>query len=215
LSSNSTHWLYECRIAIIIGLSRSLIRGDEKVCCVASNLQNRTLNAVFTVDIKQEFFPIFTSETQFLMQNIKPEVLERILSIALEISVEGREGKPVGCLFVIDDVEKIKEISKSLVLNPFFSYEEKERNILNPFMDETVKEFSTIDGAFVIREDGVIESAGTLISTLEHKIAMPSGFGTRHVAAAVISWASECIIIVGSQSIHRATLFQKGRCCRW
>jgi DNA integrity scanning protein DisA with diadenylate cyclase activity len=211
LSPNSTDWLYEFRSAIIIGLSRSLIRGDEKVCCVGSNLQNGTLDAVWIVDVKREFCPIFTSETQFLMQNIKPEVLERILSIASEISVEGREGKSVGCLFVIGDVEKIKEFSKPLVLNPFFGYGEKERNILNPFMDETVKEFSTIDGAFVIRGDGVIELAGTLISTPEHNIVMPSGFGTRHVAAAAISWAAECIAIVVSQSTHRVTLFQKGQ----
>ncbi|MDR3274253.1 MAG: diadenylate cyclase [Puniceicoccales bacterium] len=211
LSPNSTHWLYEFRSAIILGLSRGVIRGDEKVCCIGSNSQDGTFDTVFIVDVKREFCPIFTSKTQFLMQNIKPEVMERILSIASEISVEGREGKSVGCLFVIGDVEKIKKFSKPLVLNPFFGYGETERNILSPFMDETVKEFSTIDGAFVIRGDGIIESAGTLISTPEHNIVMPSGFGTRHAAAAAISWAAECVAIVVSQSTHRVTLFQKGQ----
>ncbi len=51
----------------------------------------------------------------------------------------------------------MKSLTKPLVLNPFYGYKEEDRNILNPFMDETIKEFSSIDGAFVIRGDGVVE----------------------------------------------------------
>ncbi|MDR2340840.1 MAG: diadenylate cyclase [Puniceicoccales bacterium] len=211
LNSNSTHWLYEFRNAVLLGLAKKVIKHNEKVCCVGSNAQGDILDTLFIIDVKQEFCSIFTSETQFLVESIKPEVLERVLSIASEISMEGREGKPVGCLFVIGDMDKIREFSKPLVLNPFFGYGEKERNILNPFMDETVKEFSMIDGAFVIRGDGIIESAGTLISTPNHNIVMPSGFGARHAAAASISWAAECVAIVVSESTHRVTLFQNGQ----
>ncbi|MDR0742336.1 MAG: diadenylate cyclase [Puniceicoccales bacterium] len=211
LAPNSIHWLYEFRSAVLLGLSRDIIKYDEKVCCLGSNSHDGTLDTLFIIDVRQEFCTIFSSETQFLTKNIKPEVLERVLSIASEISMEGREGRPVGCLFVIGDVEKIKEFSKPLVLNPFFGYGENERNILSPFMDETVKEFSTIDGAFIIRGDGIIESAGTLINTPEHNVVMPSGFGTRHTAAASISWAAECIAIVVSESTHRVTLFQNGQ----
>ncbi len=211
LSANSTHWLYEFRSAILLGLSRDIIKHDEKVCCIGCNSQNGVFDTIFIIDVQREFRPIFTSQTQFLTKNIKPEVLERVLTIASEISSEGREGKSVGCLFVIGDVEKIMAFSKPLVLNPFFGYEEEDRNILNPFMDETIKEFSLIDGAFVIRGDGVIESAGTLINTPDHNIVMPSGFGTRHAAAASISWAAECIAITVSESTHRVTLFQNGQ----
>lgn len=211
LNANSTHWLYEFRSAILLGLSRDIIKHDEKVCCIGCNSQNGVFDTIFIIDVQREFRPIFSSQTQFLTKSIKPEVLERVLTIASEISSEGREGKPVGCLFVIGDVEKIMAFSKPLVLNPFFGYDEEDRNILNPFMDETIKEFSLIDGAFVIRGDGVIESAGTLINTSDYNIVMPSGFGTRHAAAASISWAAECIAIAISESTHRITLFQNGQ----
>jgi DNA integrity scanning protein DisA with diadenylate cyclase activity/mannitol/fructose-specific phosphotransferase system IIA component (Ntr-type) len=211
LNASSTHWLYGFRSAILLGLARNIIRHNEKICCIGSSAQNSVLDTIFIVDVKQEFRPIFTSETQFLTKNIKSEVLERVLSIASEISVEGREGKSVGCLFVVGDVEKIKLYGKPLVLNPFFGYKEEDRNILNPFMDETIKEFSLIDGAFVIRGDGVIESAGTLINTPDHNIVMPSGFGTRHSTAAAISWAAECIAVAVSESTRRVTLFQNGQ----
>jgi DNA integrity scanning protein DisA with diadenylate cyclase activity len=95
-------------------------------------------------------------------------------------------------------------------LNPFFGYKEEERNILNPFMDETVKEFSSIDGAFTIRGDGVVESAGSLIQATDSNHALPSGLGSRHAAAAAISVASNCIAIVVSSSTSQVTLFRRG-----
>ena len=118
--------------------------------------------------------------------------------MATELAVEGREGKPVGCLFVVGDIDTVLKFSKPLVLNPFYGYKEEDRNILNPFMDETVKEFSSIDGAFLIGGDGVVESAGSLIQAVDTEHALPSGLGSRHAAAAAISLQAQCIAIVVS-----------------
>jgi DNA integrity scanning protein DisA with diadenylate cyclase activity len=127
-----------------------------------------------------------------------------------ELAVEGREGRPVGCLFVVGDTEKVKTLTKPLVLNPFYGYKEEDRNILNPFMDETVKEFSSIDGSFIIRGDGVVESAGSLIQATDSTHELPSGLGSRHAAAAAISVAANCISIVVSSSTSQVTLFRRG-----
>jgi len=96
------------------------------------------------------------------------------------------------------------------VLNPFYGYKEEDRNILNPFMDETIKEFSSIDGAFVIRGDGVVEAAGSLIQASDYNHALPSGLGARHAAAAAISVAADCIALVVSSSSGQVTLFRRG-----
>ena len=61
-------------------------------------------------------------------------------------------------------------------------------------MDETVKELSSIDGAFIIRGDGVLISAGSLIHTPEYTHNLPSGLGSRHAAAASISQAVEVVV---------------------
>jgi DNA integrity scanning protein DisA with diadenylate cyclase activity len=74
-------------------------------------------------------------------------------------------------------------------------------------MDEALKKFSMIDGAFVMHSGCVIESASILISTFEHTIVMPSGFGTRHIVAVAISSTPECAYIVFSQNIPRVKLF--------
>ena len=146
-----------------------------------------------------------------LPANVKPEVLERVLAIATELSVEGREGRSVGCLFVLGDASTFKSYMKQLVLNPFLGYEAEERNILNPFMDETVKEFSSLDGAFVVQGDGVLESAGTLIHAPAYNQQLPSGLGSRHAAAVAISIAADCISIVVSASTGQVTLFRRGQ----
>jgi DNA integrity scanning protein DisA with diadenylate cyclase activity len=73
-----------------------------------------------------------------------------------------------------------------------------------------VKEFSSIDGAFVIRGDGVVESAGSLVQAIDTDHTLPSGLGSRHAAAAAISVATECISIVVSSSTGQVMLFRRG-----
>ncbi|MDR2776429.1 MAG: diadenylate cyclase [Puniceicoccales bacterium] len=206
-----TNWIRGFRGTILLGVAKKIIPYDAKICCIGSNTIPNVLDTLFIVDVQREFCQVISSDTKFLQDDIKPEVLERVLSIATEIAIEGREGKAVGCLFVIGDISKISLFMKPLVCNPFYGYPESERNIFNPFMDETIKEFSLIDGAFVIRGDGIIESAGTLIYTPNHNVVMPGGFGTRHTAAASISSVAECIAIAVSESTRAVTLFKNGQ----
>ena len=208
----SNYRLSQARSAIIIGLTRGLINHKDKICCFSGLPQSNLFDTISIVDIAKEFGNSFSKSEDLLAEGIHPEALERLLAIAADISVEGREGKPVGCLFVIGNIEKIKPYIKPLVLNPFYGYKEEDRNILNPFMAETIKEFSSIDGAFIVRGDGVIESAGALIqASSDQAVAMPSGFGTRHAAGAVISAVANCIAIAVSESTHQVTLFKDGK----
>jgi DNA integrity scanning protein DisA with diadenylate cyclase activity len=110
----------------------------------------------------------------------------------------------------VGDTAKVQEFTKPLVLNPFYGYKEEDRNILNPFMDETIKEFSSIDGAFVIRGDGVVEAAGSLVQATGNTLTLPSGLGSRHAAAAAVSVAANCISIAVSSSTGQVTLFRRG-----
>jgi len=203
--------LSQLRSAMLIGLTRGLIKSNERMCCVGGIQQSNQFDTLVVVDVEREFQSVFTRQSDMLPASVKPEVLERVLGIATELSVEGREGKPIGTLFVIGEAAKIKPYVKQLVLNPFHGYEREERNILNPFMDETVKEFSFIDGAFIINGDGVLEAAGSMIHAPDYIHELPSGLGTRHAAANAISIASDCIALVVSASSGQVTLFRRGQ----
>jgi diadenylate cyclase len=209
--SFSNQRLAQLRSAMLVALTRGIVTFTDRICCVGGITASNQFDTLVVVDIEREFQTLLTGSTADLLpEDVKPEVLERVIAVATELAVEGREGRPVGCLFVVGDHEKVGSLSKPLVLNPFFGYKEEDRNILNPFMDETVKEFSSIDGAFTIRGDGVVESAGSLIQATDSTHQLPSGLGSRHAAAAAISVTTNCISIVVSSSTGQVTLFRRG-----
>jgi DNA integrity scanning protein DisA with diadenylate cyclase activity/mannitol/fructose-specific phosphotransferase system IIA component (Ntr-type) len=209
--SFSSSRMAQLRSALLVALTRGLISFNDRICCVGGITGSNQFDTIVIAETEREFQTLLSGRASDLLpEDVKPEVLERVLAVAIELAVEGREGRPVGCLFVVGDTAKVEEHTKPLVLNPFFGYKEEDRNILNPFMDETVKEFSSIDGAFVIRGDGVVEAAGSLIQSGSNGITLPSGLGSRHAAAAGISVAANCISIAVSSSTGQVTLFRKG-----
>lgn len=208
--SFSTQRMAQLRSAVLVALTRGLITFSDRVCCVGGIAGSNQFDTIVVVDVEKEFQTLLTAQGDLLPEDVSPEVLERVIGVATELAVEGREGRPVGCLFVVGDSTKVQRTTKPLVLNPFYGYKEEDRNILNPFMDETIKEFSSIDGAFVIRGDGVVESAGSLIQSADYNHSLPSGLGSRHAAAAAISIAADCIAIVVSSSSGQVTLFRRG-----
>lgn len=208
--SFSTQRLAQLRSAILVALTRGIVSFNDRICAVGGIAGSNQFDTVVVVDVEREFQTLFTGRADLLPEDVKPEVLERVIAVATELAVEGREGKPVGCLFVVGGSTQVEKLVKPLVLNPFYGYRDEDRNILNPFMDETVKEFSTIDGAFVIRGDGVVLSAGSLIQATDKESRLPSGLGSRHAAAAAVSVAAPCISIVVSSSTGQVTLFRRG-----
>lgn len=209
--SFSNHRMSQLRSSLLIGLMRGVIKPDERICCLGGLPGSDKLDSILVVDVAREFPAILAQQRDKLLPpKVSPEVLERALGIATELAVEGREGKPVGCILVVGDREKIKPHTKPLILNPFFGYPEEDRNILSPFMDETVKELSGIDGAFIINGDGVIESAGTLLTAPNPQKQLAGGLGTRHAAACAISIAADCVALVVSTSTGQVTLFRRG-----
>jgi len=202
--------LSQLRSSVLVGLTRGLIRFTDRLCCVGGIPGSNQFDTIVVFDVEKEFQVLFHEQADILPPDVKPEVLERVLAIATELAVEGREGRPVGSLFVLGDSEKVADMTKPLVLNPFYGYKEEDRNLMNPFMDETIKEFSCMDGAFIIRGDGVVISAGSLIHAPDYYHSLPSGLGARHAAAASISLATDCISIVISSSTGQVTLFRRG-----
>jgi DNA integrity scanning protein DisA with diadenylate cyclase activity/mannitol/fructose-specific phosphotransferase system IIA component (Ntr-type) len=208
--SFSNRRLAQLRSAVLVALTRGVISFNDRICCIGGITGSNQFDTVVVVDVEREFQTLLTGHADLLPPDVKPEVLERVIGVATELSVEGREGRPVGCLFGVGDTPRVERLIKPLVLNPFFGYKEEDRNILNPFMDETVKEFSSIDGAFIIRGDGVLLSAGSLVQATDVEHTLPSGLGSRHAAAAAISVATDCISIVVSSSSGQVTLFRRG-----
>ncbi|HVC92461.1 MAG TPA: diadenylate cyclase [Pirellulales bacterium] len=96
-------------------------------------------------------------------------------------------------------------------LTKFHGYPESERNILDPEVEDTIKEFAAIDGAFIVRGDGVVLSAGSQLLPTAPPPHLPQGLGTRHAAAAAITASTAAVVIVVSQSTGTVTVFNSGQ----
>jgi len=212
--SFSSQRFSQLRSAVLIGLTRGVFTSSDRLCCVGGLPQSNQFDSIVVVDIEREFRTVLLEKSDMLPSSVKPEVIERVLAIATELAVEGREGHPVGCLFALGNTEKITEFTKPLILNPFHGYKDEDRNILNPFMDETVKELSSIDGAFVIRGDGVLISAGSLIHAPDYTHNLPSGLGSRHAAAASLTQAVDCTESLSPVAPAKSHSSAAAKCCR-
>ncbi len=136
-------------------------------------------------------------------------VVEAVLQLARDLAREGREKNPVGTLFVIGDTERVLRHSRQVVLNPFAGHPPQDRSVIDPRSWETIKEFAQIDGAIVVREDGIVEAAGRYIEVRD-PTDLPSGLGGRHLAAAAVTTETKAIAITVSES-GVVRIFRDGR----
>ncbi|MFA6564001.1 MAG: PTS sugar transporter subunit IIA [Verrucomicrobiia bacterium] len=210
ISSGSGDRVGQLKLAMLLALTRGLIRRDERIICIAGLPGSGLLDTLVLVDAAREYQMLFSPEEVPLPEDLRPEVLERVIGIAGSLAAEGREGKPVGTIFVVGDTDHVQKSCRPMVINPFYGYREDDRNILDPFMEETVKEFSSIDGAFIIRGDGVIMSAGSYLLPSVPGQELPSGYGARHEAAAGITASTNAIAIVISESTRQVSVFRRG-----
>jgi diadenylate cyclase len=142
---------------------------------------------------------------------IPSPVLEALFSLAVAVAVEGWEGRPVGTLFVLGESAAVMESSRPLTLNPFQGYSEAEKNILNPDVREAIKNFAMLDGAFVIREDGVVLAAGRYLLFDQTDLKVPLGLGARHTAAAGITRETQAIAVAVSETSRKVRMFRGGQ----
>lgn len=193
---------------IMEAISKDLVKKDDKVVCIIDETIGfgyKGLILIFDVDKI-----LFDLSTHKIAEYIQPTVLEAVIDIALDIVKEGREGKKLSTGFVIGNKEEISGYTKQLVINPFAGYPEESRNITDPSIKETVKEFSQLDGVFILDQKGTILSVGTYIDTDTIGISLP-GYGTKHRNCAALTTKTKSIAVVVSSSGGRISVFKDGR----
>ncbi|HWG91555.1 MAG TPA: diadenylate cyclase [Candidatus Thermoplasmatota archaeon] len=203
--SGSLATLGEIKDLLLGAFLRGNLTADDHVLCLASNLDAVDIVVYFDVAKDLEL----THLREELKGRVNMEVVERVLRLAAELAREGREGKPIGTVFIIGDTENVLMHSRQIVINPFRGHPEPDRDILNDGVWETTKEFAQIDGAFVIREDGIVEAAGRYVDT-DRKVELTSGLGGRHLAAASITKLTRAVAVTVSTS-GAIRVFKDGR----
>jgi DNA integrity scanning protein DisA with diadenylate cyclase activity len=202
----------QIRTALLVCLARGVLQKGDRVVCLSGVDHSGVLDTLLVLDLVGDLEEFSLFDPTSSAGDLAPEVFERVLTLATQLSAEGREGRPVGALFVLGDSERVLAQSRGLVLNPFQGHPESERNVLDPALEETLKEFSALDGAFIVRGDGVVLTAGFhLMPSPAAPTHLAGGLGTRHGAAAGISASTVAVAICISQSTGTVSVYKSGR----
>lgn len=140
---------------------------------------------------------------------VELEVLTRIIELARRLGSRGRENRPVGGLFAIGSVPKLRRHTTALVLNPFKGHSVAKRSVLDAANLESLAEFAWLDGAILFNVKGVASDAGRYVQVGAGVGAKP-GEGGRHLAARAISQIADCIAVCVS-SAGVISVYSKGR----
>lgn len=133
-------------------------------------------------------------------RKVNAETLEHVVTLAIEIAREGREGRKIGTMFVVSDSDEILKRSRCLILDPLLGHPASQKHIGDPNMRETVKELAQLDGAFIVSDYGIVVSACRYINASADGVDLPLGLGSRHMAAASITKQTNAVAVVVSES---------------
>jgi diadenylate cyclase len=199
------------KVALVAAQSAGLLRDGDTVLALSGPGQDRVVDTIVKVQIGSEDPEEKIRVDQLgLPPEFSTQVVEALIHAAMEIGAEGYEGHAVGTIVVVGDSTAVMEKSRQLTLNPFQGISEAERNALDPPIREAVKTFAALDGAFVIREDGVVLAAGRYLLSMSRDVKLPMGLAARHAAAASMTAESKAIAITVSQTTGTVRVFREG-----
>lgn len=132
--------------------------------------------------------------------SVDSQTLERVVTLAVELAREGREGQTVGTIFTVGDADHVLDISTPLILDPLAGHDSDDRRVDSADARETFKELALLDGAFVVTNEGVVVSGARYLEAPAADVELPLGLGSRHRAAANVTAVTDAVAVVVSKS---------------
>ena len=185
--------------------------GDTVICAIGCDVYPEEGNVVVVTDVEPDIENLAVSDLLKLTDGIRPGVIEAAINVACKIGRAARRGRRLGAIFVLGDSLKVLEGSKQLIPNPFHGHDRATRMLTNPDIHDALVELAKLDGAFVVRGDGFIQTAGIFLASPPIDIEVPSGLGARHVAAAAVTKRTMASSVVVSATDGNVRVFSDGR----
>jgi diadenylate cyclase len=202
-------------LALLDAVAQEKLRGGAHVVALYNGIgveegRPEHIDSLSLIHLGEHLERLTAADLRKLDLHVPLEVLRAVVDLATEIGREGREGKPVGTMFVVGDTDKVMSMSRPLNFNPFRGYSKNERDVRDRRVREQIKDIAQLEGAIVIRRDGIAEAACMYIDAPAEGITLSGGLGTRHWSAAAITKKTRAVAIVVSQSSGSVRIFQNG-----
>jgi diadenylate cyclase len=203
--------VYECLTqSVLEAVADDILTPGSSIVALYSGFDSATVDSLSVINLDEHLNRLTGRDLRQLETRVPLDTLKIVVDLAVEIGREGREGKPVGTLFVVGDSRKVLSCSRPAGFDPVRGYSRKERNLDDARVREGIKEIAQMDGAIVVSPDGVVEAACRYLDCSAADVTLSKGLGARHWAAAAISRATNAVAVTVSQSNGTVRIFQNG-----
>jgi len=196
--------------SVLEAVADDILAPGASVVALYSGFDADTVDSISVINLDEHLNRLTGRDLRKLETRVPLDTLKMVVDLAVEIGREGREGKPVGTLFVVGDSRQVLASSHPAGFDPVRGYNRKERNLADPRVREGIKEVSQMDGAVVVSADGTVEAACRYLDCSAADITLSKGLGARHWAAAAISRATNAVAVAVSQSNGTVRIFHNG-----
>ncbi len=196
--------------ALLESVADDILAPGARVVAIYSGFEADTIDSVSVIHLGEHLGRLTSRDLRQLETKVPLDTLKVVVDLALEIGREGREGKPVGTLFVVGDTRKVLNCSHPQGFDPVRGYGRKERNLFDPKVREGIKEIAQLDGGFVVNPDGTVEAAARYIDASAETITLSKGLGARHWAAAAVTRKTQAVAVAVSESNGTVRIFHNG-----
>ncbi len=196
--------------ALLESVADDILTPGARVVAIYSGFEADTIDSISIIHLGEHLGRLTSRDLRQLETKVPLDTLKVVVDLALDIGREGREGKPVGTLFVVGDTRKVMNCSHPVGFDPVRGYSRKERNLFDPKVREGIKEIAQMDGAFVVNPDGTVEGAARYIDASAETITLSKGLGARHWAAAAVTRKTKAVAVAVSESNGTVRIFHNG-----
>jgi len=196
--------------AVLEAVADDILSPGSAVVAVYGGFDADTIDSVSVINLGEHLNRLTGRDLRQLETRVPLDTLKTVVDLAVEIGREGREGKPVGTLFVVGDARKVLACSRPVGFDPVRGYNRRERNLRDPRTREGIKEIAQLDGAIIVSADGTVEGACRHLDCSAADVTLSKGLGSRHWAAAAISRATNAVAVAVSQTNGTVRIFQNG-----
>jgi len=196
--------------SVLASVASEIIKPGSTIVAVYSGFDTENIDTVSVLKLTERLGRLTARDLRKLKTKVPLDTLKTVVDLAVAIGREGREGKPIGTMFVVGDHRKVVEESRPGGFDLVKGYTRKERNIFDHKVREGLKEIAQLDGMFIIASDGTVEGCARIIDTSPVELTMTKGLGSRHFSGAAISKNTKAIAVIVSQSSGTVRIFQNG-----
>jgi DNA integrity scanning protein DisA with diadenylate cyclase activity len=196
--------------ALLESVAAEILSPGAAVVAIYTGFEAGSIDSISYISLDKNLGRLTARDLLQIETSVPLETLKMVVDLAVEIGREGREGKPVGTLFVVGDTRKVMDHCRPMGFDPVRGYSRKERSLHDPRAREWVKEIAQLDGAIIVSPDGTVEKSCQLITADHARLTLSKGLGARHWAGAAISRNTKAVAVVVSESNGTVRLFNNG-----